>query len=72
MDTVREAIEKLGRPAIADRLDALPSSITAAIRQNQFPAAWYVALQDMAKEQKMEPIPDSLFKMRGMKNGAAQ
>ena len=72
MDTVQETIEALGRPAIAERFSAVPSSISAAIRQNQFPAAWYVALQDMAKAKGLDPIPNKLFNMKGMKEAAAQ
>lgn len=70
MDTVKTTIQTLGRSAIADRINAIPSSFSNAITNGHFPASWYVALQEMAQEGGHGKIPDTLFNMKGVKADA--
>ena len=62
METPRSLIERLGRDAIAARLDIAPRRVSNAALDAQLPASWYVTLSDMAGAD----LPRDMFTFKGM------
>jgi len=62
--TPKELISKIGRKQVLKRLDLRSNSaISNQIRDGRFPASWFVALRDMAREKGLD-VPLDLFRWR--------
>lgn len=58
--TIKDAIGRLGRPAMIDALGVGQSHISNRIDAGSFPAAWFHELDKLARKQGWE-IPRELF-----------
>lgn len=64
MTDVRTIAKAIGRKALADRLDVTVNAVHEAVRAERFPAAWFVAVREMAQEHGLE-APEALFNWKG-------
>lgn len=64
MQTIDSTIKAIGASNIAGRLGVVGGAVRNARRRGRFPAAWYVALQQLAHERGLEPVPLSMFQWR--------
>lgn len=62
MNTPAAIIDALGVQQIAARLDVAPKRVSRARYDDTLPAAWYVALSDMAGVD----LPKAAFRFKGM------
>lgn len=62
--TVADICDRLGRKAIAERVNRHVSAVSNAIADNKFPASWYAPIRAMCVEANA-PCPGDLFNFVG-------
>lgn len=65
MMTPHDLVTALGRSELTRLLGVGPTAISNAVVRGRFPAAWYVALADLAARQGLA-CPPALFHMRAL------
>ena len=71
--TTRDLIQALGGyRTVAKRLKKKPTTVHTHMQEGVMPAAWYDAICHMAREQKIEEPPRSLFSFLRMAPGAEE
>lgn len=66
MKTAREIADAIGRDVIAARLGVTHHAVAKALCNGKFPAAWCLAILDMADKAGIE-VHYSLFNWKGWK-----
>lgn len=62
-ETTLEICDALGRAKIAARIGCKVTAVSNCVTPNQFPAQWYVILEEMCREHDMT-CPRKLFSFR--------
>lgn len=71
MMTTRDVCAALGRDEIAATVGVSTKTVNEAVRLGAFPAAWWIAMQEIAVRKGVEPPPAAMFSFKRADGGAA-